>query len=85
MRRDLDELIKGKSIALRYSEDNSPDDQAQYLIPLEDFFQFGLSVDCVVFGFDGQDIKVLLIKRGVAPYKSLLGPCRVTWSIPRKI
>ena len=70
MRRDLDELIKGKSVALRFSEDNLPDEQAQYLIPLEDFFQFGLSVDCIVFGFDGQDLKVLLIKRGVAPYKS---------------
>lgn len=75
MRRDLDELIKGKSVALRFSEDNLPDEQAQYLIPLEDFFQFGLSVDCIVFGFDGQDLKVLLIKRGVAPYKSY-------WALP---
>jgi 8-oxo-dGTP diphosphatase len=28
-----------------------------------------LTVDCVVFGFDQADLKVLLIKRGLAPYK----------------
>ena len=70
MRRDIDELVKGKNVALRFSEGNPEDEQAQYLIPLEDFFQFGLSVDCILFGFDGQEIKILRIERGVAPYKS---------------
>jgi|TARA_B110000444_G_C18821052_1_gene587734 8-oxo-dGTP diphosphatase len=31
-------------------------------------FTFGISVDCVVFGFDGSDVKVLVIKRGTEPY-----------------
>ena len=33
------------------------------------YFTFGISVDCVVFGYDGIDVKVLLIKRGTQPYK----------------
>ncbi|NIG57522.1 NUDIX hydrolase [Chitinophaga sp. Cy-1792] len=35
-----------------------------------------LAVDCIIFGFDGQELKVLLIKRGFEPFKgqwSLLG------------
>ncbi|MDA9554620.1 NUDIX hydrolase [Pelobium sp.] len=35
-----------------------------------------LAVDCIVFGFDGQDLKVLLIKRGFEPERdrwSLMG------------
>ncbi|HIX55537.1 MAG TPA: NUDIX hydrolase [Candidatus Sphingobacterium stercoripullorum] len=35
-----------------------------------------LAVDCIVFGFDGQDLKLLLIKRGFEPEKgkwSLMG------------
>ena len=35
-----------------------------------------VAVDCIIFGFDGQDLKVLLIKRGFEPEKdkwSLLG------------
>src|SRR6188768_2410312 len=35
-----------------------------------------LAVDCVIFGFDGQDLKILLIKRGFNPEKnkwSLMG------------
>ena len=35
-----------------------------------------LAVDCIVFGFDGQDLKILLIKRGFEPEKgkwSLVG------------
>jgi 8-oxo-dGTP diphosphatase len=34
-----------------------------------------LTVDCVVFGFDGADLKILLIRRGVAPF---LG----SWALP---
>lgn len=36
---------------------------------LDDYFTFGISVDCVVFGYDGSDVKVLLIKRGTEPFK----------------
>ncbi|MDG1252236.1 MAG: NUDIX hydrolase [Schleiferiaceae bacterium] len=34
----------------------------------DQFFSFGISVDCVVFGYDGIDVKVLLIERGTEPY-----------------
>ena len=27
-----------------------------------------MTADCIIFGFDGQDLNVLLIKRGVEPY-----------------
>lgn len=39
-----------------------------YQIPIDKFFQFGLSVDCVVFGYQDGKLKVLLIKRGADPY-----------------
>src|SRR5689334_20949138 len=35
-----------------------------------------VAVDCIIFGFDGQDLKLLLIKRGFEPEKgkwSLMG------------
>ena len=35
---------------------------------LSAYFSFGISVDCVVFGYDGIDVKVLLIERGTEPY-----------------
>lgn len=28
-----------------------------------------VTTDCVIFGFDGQELKVLLIERGITPYK----------------
>jgi hypothetical protein len=28
-----------------------------------------VAVDCIIFGFDGQDLKLLLIKRGFEPEK----------------
>lgn len=34
-----------------------------------------LTVDCVVFGFDGGDLQVLLIRRGLPPFKD-------KWSLP---
>lgn len=34
-----------------------------------------VTVDCVVFGFDGKELKVLLIERGIEPYKG-------QWAIP---
>lgn len=36
---------------------------------LDSFFHFGISVDCVVFGYDGDNLQVLLIERGAEPYK----------------
>ncbi|MEM7040795.1 MAG: NUDIX hydrolase, partial [Bacteroidota bacterium] len=34
-----------------------------------------LTVDCVVFGWDGHGIKVLLIKRGIEPFRG-------SWALP---
>ncbi len=34
-----------------------------------------VATDCAVFGFDGQSIKILLIKRGIEPYKGC-------WALP---
>jgi 8-oxo-dGTP diphosphatase len=39
-----------------------------YSIEIKDFFKSAFSVDCVVFGFDDSQLKVLLIKRGADPY-----------------
>ena len=42
---------------------------------VDSFFKSAFSVDNVIFGFDGGDLKVLLIQRGTAPYKGL-------WALP---
>jgi len=42
---------------------------AFYKIPMDKFFQFALSVDCVIFGFHGDSLKVLVIERGTEPHK----------------
>ncbi len=46
-----------------------------YEIAYEKFFQFGLSVDCVVFGYHEEKLKVLVIKRGAPPFKG-------GWALP---
>ncbi len=46
-----------------------------YEIPYDKFFQFGMSVDCVVFGYHDSKLKVLVIKRGASPYKG-------SWALP---
>lgn len=46
-----------------------------YEISFEKFFQFGMSVDCVVFGYHQDKLKVLIIKRGAPPYKG-------KWALP---
>ena len=35
---------------------------------LSAFFQFGQSVDCVVFGYDGSELQILVIERGAEPF-----------------
>jgi 8-oxo-dGTP diphosphatase len=42
---------------------------------VESFFKSAFSVDNVIFGFDGGELKVLLIQRGAAPYKG-------KWALP---
>ena len=44
-------------------------------LPFSDFFQFGLSVDCVVFGYNQGKIQVLLIERNAEPFKG-------KWALP---
>jgi 8-oxo-dGTP diphosphatase len=39
------------------------------------YFTLAVSVDCVVFGFDGSGLNVLLIERGNAPYEGM-------WALP---
>ena len=34
-----------------------------------------VTTDCVIFGFDGTSINILLIERGIEPYKG-------TWALP---
>lgn len=46
-----------------------------YQIDLQEFFQFGMSIDCAVFGYDREGLKILLIKRGTEPFKDY-------WAIP---
>lgn len=38
-------------------------------LPLEENFTFGLSIDCVVFGYHEGEVRVLLVERGAKPYK----------------
>jgi len=40
---------------------------------VEEHFHFGASVDCIVFGYDGHELNVLLIERGKEPFKGQLG------------
>lgn len=44
-------------------------------MPLKEYFVFGLSVDCVVFGYQQGKIKVLLIERDAEPYRG-------SWALP---
>jgi 8-oxo-dGTP diphosphatase len=49
--------------------------QDLYSIPVDDFFKSAFSVDCVIFGYDGKSLEVLLIKRGAEPFKHF-------WALP---
>ncbi len=42
---------------------------SDHTLPLKDYFVFGLSIDCVVFGYHEGEIKVLLVQRDVEPFK----------------
>ncbi|MEN9978194.1 MAG: hypothetical protein RLZZ569_819 [Bacteroidota bacterium] len=46
-----------------------------YKIELTDFFTSAFSVDCMIFGFEEGQLKVLLIERGVEPFNHY-------WAIP---
>ena len=42
--------------------------ESYYSIEIKDFFKSAFSVDCVVFGFDNEKLKLLLIRRGAEPF-----------------
>ena len=44
-------------------------------LPYSDFMVFGISVDCVLFGYEKGTVKVLMIKRGASPFKNY-------WALP---
>lgn len=44
-------------------------------IPFQEFFQFGLSIDCVIFGYHEDELRVLLIERDAEPFKN-------SWALP---
>jgi 8-oxo-dGTP diphosphatase len=46
-----------------------------YKIEFEKFFSYSFSLDCVIFGFKDDEIKVLLVKRAVEPFKGY-------WAVP---
>jgi 8-oxo-dGTP diphosphatase len=46
-----------------------------YSIDFNDFFTSAFSVDCVIFGYSDDQIKALIIKRGIEPYNHM-------WAIP---
>jgi len=46
-----------------------------YKIEFEKFFSYSFSLDCVIFGFKDDEIKVLLVKRAVDPFKAY-------WAVP---
>lgn len=46
-----------------------------YKIDFNDFFNAAFSVDCLIFGYENEEIKVLLIQRGIEPYNHF-------WAIP---
>lgn len=47
---------------------DSKNGKSYYSIEIKDFFKSAFSVDCVVFGFDNEKLKLLLIRRGAEPF-----------------
>ncbi len=44
-------------------------------VPFIDYFKFGLSVDCVIFGYSKGRVRILLIERDADPFKN-------SWALP---
>ena len=47
-------------------------------LPFKDYLKFGLSVDCVVFGYNEGKVQVLLIERNAEPFKG-------SWALPGEL
>lgn len=41
-----------------------------YNIPIEKFFQFALSVDCIIIGYHDNSLKLLVVRRDAEPHKN---------------
>ncbi|HTR30190.1 MAG TPA: NUDIX domain-containing protein, partial [Puia sp.] len=70
------EILSNKSISPKDSAALGPKDIKTILKELESEGIIGISVDCVIFGFDDNELKVLLIKSDFQQYEnkwSLLG------------
>jgi 8-oxo-dGTP diphosphatase len=65
--RFFDPLLKLDELFMAVYQPSTNVD-SYYSIPIEKFMQFGVSIDCVVFGYMKNTLKVLLIKRGADPY-----------------
>ena len=44
-------------------------------VPFIDYFKFGISVDCVIFGYSKGRVRILLIERDADPFKN-------SWALP---
>lgn len=63
----------GPTPAKDFSQENARKEQ---LMPFTyEYPRAALTVDCVVFGFDGEGLKLLLIERGLEPFKG-------RWALP---
>lgn len=56
----------------RYNDQFYDDEKKEYLYR---YPHAAVTADCVIFGFDGKNLKILLIERGLEPYKGM-------WALP---
>ena len=47
-------------------------ERGSYTYPYE---RPAVTTDCVIFGYDGKDLKILLVERGIPPFKGM-------WALP---
>jgi 8-oxo-dGTP diphosphatase len=65
-------MSKGQYLLEKLSDDHSLQNSES---ALSAHFSFGVSVDCMVFGYHQETLKILAIKRGAEPYKG-------HWALP---
>ena len=44
-------------------------EKGEYTYP---FPRPSVTTDCVIFGYDGKDLKLLLVERGIPPFKGMM-------------
>lgn len=55
---------------MQFPEIHKPKNINTHLIEIQDYFKIAISVDCVIFGFDENELRVLLIKSDLDQFKS---------------